>query len=155
LFEAMMLRFTDDSRHLIGQSGEGRTIVMWEVVSGKMLRTLTTPEIASCLAPSPDASLLFVAVPSEPNKFHGHSQSQAIWAYDWNGGEPVRIADLSYLPRPERHDAVVEAIHPLGGGDALAIVLTEYFYPMIPVSGPPGRSVPPVEKHFAWVIRRK
>jgi WD40 repeat protein len=147
---AVLLSFASDSRHLVGQTGDGETITVWDVETGRTAHTVATSQRASRLTLSPDATVLFALVPARPEEPYSSAQSQSIWAHDLKSGAVARVADLGYPPyRSESSGTLVHAIFPLGRGDALGVVLRERTYP-----SEPGSRDGPADTHYAWIVRR-
>lgn len=144
-YRATPLHFGAGGRYLIGATGGGKTITVWDVATGTVARTVATADRLTGFALTPDGATLFAS--SDPSSDGTDLRPHAVRAWDVASGTCV------WETRIARAGAgfgwvAIRALHLIRDGDALAVVATESTQSQFPGRGP-------TETHRVWVIPRR
>jgi WD40 repeat protein len=133
------VRLGDDGKHIVGLTGKGETITVWDAATGKALHTLKAPEDVVSFTLAPDGNTLITG-----------GARTVCW--DLKKSTPTRTWDTSPAPnRPglSHNGTRIAGLFLLPDAKTLAIV-EEQFYALFPP--PPGRpGFPAPGRHFAHV----
>jgi WD40 repeat protein len=147
---ATALHFAAGGRSLIGATGEGKTITVWDVATGTPTHTIETTDRLTAFGLTPDGATVFTACASTNTLPETVPTAHTVRAWDVASGKPVweqRIVPVRATGAIPSWVAI-RGLQVLSNGDALAVIATEYTSNVIP-----GRGA--TEAHRVWVIPRR
>jgi WD40 repeat protein len=128
--KSVMLTFACGDRYLLGLTGEGNTIAVWDVLVGKSIATVLTPDEPVSLALSDDGRTLFAGGDSSIRGMN-KQVPKALRVWDLPTGKQVwetEFTDWGKSPDSEWAGNAMRSLHVVDGGEAIAAVETYYFY---------------------------
>ncbi|MBM3980905.1 MAG: hypothetical protein FJ304_11580 [Planctomycetes bacterium] len=149
-YRATALTFAAGGRYLIAATGEGKTITVWDVTTGRAAHTIATTDRLTAFALSPDGATVFAACASTNAVPETVPTAHTVRAWDVASGKP--IWELWVQPARAADQLpgwmTIRSLQLLRDGDTLAVVATEFTTNVIPGQGP-------AEAHRVWVVPRR